>query len=284
MRKSRGFTLVEMVVVLFILAICIAMAAVITRAITAGQKSALTTTRMSNVDAALVQFVQQQKRLPCPADGTLASTDNNAGLEVRNAGACNGNLANGVAPWRTLALSESDTTDGWDRRLTYRIDVSLGLDSGMDMSQCDSAGTEGAPLFAAKPACAPSCSTATALTSASCTPPIPFLKGKGVTVKNLAGVTVMDPNAAGAPTGAAYVLISHGESGGGAFLGSGSRAATTGNDSPEEAKNYADPVAAYYVDDSYNNVAGAAHFDDVVSRPSILSVVTKAGLGPRSHP
>ena len=27
----------------------------------------------------------------------------------------------------------------------------------------------------------------------------------------------------------------------------------------------------------------ALHFDDLVSRPSVLAVITKAGLGPRSH-
>jgi hypothetical protein len=56
-------------------------------------------------------------------------------------------------------------------------------------------------------------------------------------------------------------------------------------DGTEEAKNYANlAILGYYVDDSISDVAGAAsHFDDLVSRPSLLSVINKAGLGPRAH-
>jgi hypothetical protein len=99
----------------------------------------------------------------------------------------------------------------------------------------------------------------------------------------------MDP--AGAPpttpsTGAAYVLISHGESGGGAYLDTGVLSTSTTTDGTEEQKNYANlnlVPGGYYVDDQTTDVAGANHFDDVVLRPSVLSVANKAGLGPRAH-
>ena len=85
-------------------------------------------------------------------------------------------------------------------------------------------------------------------------------------------------------TGAAYVLISHGESGGGAYLNSGALSATTTTDGTEEQKNYASlALQSYYVDDAMSDVAGAAHFDDVILRRSVLSAVSKAGLGPRAH-
>ena len=83
MRRSNGFTLVEIVVVLLIFGIVLAMAAAITRGVVASQKRSLTATRMATVDAALVQFVVQQRRLPCPADGTKASSDTNAGVEAQ---------------------------------------------------------------------------------------------------------------------------------------------------------------------------------------------------------
>jgi hypothetical protein len=99
-------------------------------------------------------------------------------------------------------------------------------------------------------------------------------------IKNVAGVDVMTPGA----TGAAYVVISHGESGGGAYLTSGQLATSITTDGTEEQKNYANlALAAYYVDDGISEVAGATHFDDMVSRPSVMSVVAKAGLGPRAH-
>ena len=86
-------------------------------------------------------------------------------------------------------------------------------------------------------------------------------------------------------TGAAYIVISHGESGGGAYLPSGSPSTSTSTDGDEERKNYVTTLVTqpYYVDDSLSEVAGANHFDDIVSRPAVLAVITKAGLGPRSH-
>jgi len=288
LRTRRGFTLVEILVVLLIFGVVIAMAALITRAITAAQYRSLTNTRIATVDSALVQFVQQQRRLPCPADGTKDSSANNVGLEGgRNASGCTGNQQGGVVPWRTLGLSEVEATDGWGRRFTYRTDPKLTADGGMDMSWCDPAGTE-----AAGPpprSCNTSC-TSSAL--ATCTKPVDFLRGLGLVVKNnqAAHDVLMDPasGSSNPPTGAAYVVISPGDSGGGGYLGSGQLSTSNTTDGTEESKNYANQVftnvtATYYVDDSINSTAGASHFDDVVSRPSVLSVVTKAGLGPRSH-
>jgi len=279
--RPRGFTLIEIVVVLFILGVVITMAAGITRALTASQKLSVTTTRMAAIDIAIVQFVMQQKRLPCPADGTLLSADNKAGLETaRTLGAgCTTNEAGGVVPWRSLGLSEPDATDGWNHRLTYRVQPALAADGGMDMSWCDPAGTEAA---AGPKACNTACTNAT-LTS--CTPPATFLTARGLTVHNVAGVTIMDP-AAAPNTGAAYVVVSAGSSGGGGYLASGQLSATTTVDGTEEQKNYANAayaVAGYYVDDSISDGPGATHFDDVVSRPTVLTVINKAGLGPRAH-
>ena len=278
--KAGGFTLIEIVVVLLIVGIMLAMAAAVTRGVAAAQKRSLTSTRMAAVDAALVQFVQQKRRLPCPADGKKSSADNTAGLEgARNAGGCTGNEQDGVLPWIDLGLSAADITDGWVRRLTYRLQPALGGDGGMDMSWCDPAGTEvgGTPR-----ACNTACTTAAI---ASCTPPSDSLATKGLTVKNVAGVTLMQPAPAG--IAAAYVLISHGETGGGAYLGSGALATSTVDvDGDEEKKNYANlPYAAgnYYVDDTPMEASGASHFDDIVSRPSLMSVISKAGLGPRPH-
>ena len=225
----------------------------------------------------LAQFVTRYRRLPCPADGTLASANGAAGTEGARAPAtgCTGNQQNGVVPWRDLGIAELDATDGWDRRLTYRVFPLLAADNMMDVTKCDPAGTA---AVAAGGACASPC------TSTTCTSPSNFLNTKGLRIRNVAGTVLMDP--AVAPfTGAAYVVVSHGESGGGGYLNSGELAASSVGDGTEEMKNYASAqyVAAtsYYVDDGIADAAGATHFDDIVSRPTIMGVAAKAGLGPR---
>jgi prepilin-type N-terminal cleavage/methylation domain-containing protein len=284
-RSFSGFTLIEIVVVLIIVSILIAMAAALTRGVTAAQKRSLTTTRMAGVDTALMLYVQQQKRLPCPADGTLLSSDISAGKEVRpclNPALANQNQHDGVVPWRTLGITETDATDGWDRRLTFRVFPDLTADGAMDMSMCDPAGTV---TGTATPTCNASCvSTNLGL----CTPPKDFLKGRGLEVRDASGATpaTMDPNA-DPNTGAAYVVISAGESGGGAYLSSGNLGLSTSSDGTQELRNYASqpftPGVTYYVDNTLVDAAGTTHFDDVVSHPTILSVLNKAGLGPRTH-
>ncbi len=282
--RSGGFTLIETVVVLLIFGIVVAMAAALTRGITASQKRSLTATRLAGLDAAMINFVAQQKRMPCPADGRLASSANNAGTEV-SAGSCSAaSLQHGVVPWRTLGLSETDATDGWDRRITYRLDPALSVANEMDLSQCDPAGGVIAGPVAT---CAAGCTQATL---AACTAPSAFLNGKGLRIISAAAVpiTLMDPQVV-PYTGAAYVLISHGESGGGGYLNTGKLATSSSDgDGTGELKNYASTIftsvtVTNYVDDSISDVAGASHFDDIVSRPSVMTVVTRAGLGPRAH-
>jgi len=281
MRNARGFTLIEIVVVMAIMGFLVAMAAMAARAIASSQRRAVTTTRLASVDAALLQFVMVQKRLPCPADGSVASGGVNAGVEgAHDNSGCTNNQAKGVVPWTTLGITEADATDGWDRRFTYRIDPTLAASSAMDMSYCDPAGS-GVVYTSPPPRCNPACGAAN-LTL--CTTPQAFLTGKGLKVQNTGGTLVaMDPNATPA-TGAAYVVISHGESGGGAYLGSGQLSSSTSTDGTGEYNNYADqPLGGHYVEDSISDVAGASHFDDILSRPTILTVINKAALGPRSH-
>ena len=274
LRERRGFTLIEILVVIVILGLIMAMAAVLLRSVSATQKRSITSSRLANIEAALVQFVMQQRRLPCPADGTQSASA--GGAEVWAAGACTTNQANGVVPWRALGLSAADATDGWDRRITYRVASDLVAANAMDLSWCDPAGTGGLVAGACNATC-------TAGNPVNCTPPSTYLAGKGLVLRNLAGTIVMNP--AGSPsTGAAYVLVSHGESGGGAYLDNGVLATSTTTDGTEEQKNYANAaLGAYYVDDQTTDVGGTNHFDDVVLRPSVLSVANKAGLGPRAH-
>ena len=278
MMRSRqlAFTLVEIAVVIVIASILIAIFAGLSSGLLAQQRRQTTVTRLSAIDASLVQYVVQQKRLPCPADGSAA-----AGIEVgSSATGCTGDQARGVVPWITLGLSESEILDGWGRRITYRLDPTLAGTNRMNMSQCDPAGNAG--VDGVTGLCVSPCTNASI---ALCTTPANYLSGKGLTVKLVSDVSVTLMNPAGTPnTGAAYVLISHGESGGSGYLNTGTSFTSSSTDGTQETQNYANlPLAALYVDGEVSDVPGSGHFDDLVLRPSVLAVITRAGLGPRSH-
>lgn len=288
--NSAGFTLVEIAVVIVVLSLLLAMIAGIATAMVGQQRREATRQRLAGVETALALFVSQNQRLPCPADGQLAGTDANAGLEQSAvgpprtcavAGTAN-SQRHGVVPWRTLGLAEQDVTDGWGNRLTYRVDADFVTVATMNLTFCDPAGTKNAPEIysAASGYCDGTCATATF--PASCTRPSAIVLNQGLTVQNLAGTAVMSPAAS---TGSAYVVVSHGENARGAYNNQGLLQAASGPDwGTEEAKNSADLViAAYYVDDFAAFAEGAGHFDDMVLRPSILTVATKAQLGPRAH-
>jgi hypothetical protein len=83
--------------------------------------------RMStSVQKSLWQFVSKNFRLPCPADGTLPSTDPTWGQEKPiGGGACTITDNRGVVPWRTLGLQPSDAQDGWGHLLGYAATPAL---------------------------------------------------------------------------------------------------------------------------------------------------------------
>ncbi len=113
--------------VLFILTIVIGMASAITRALMASQRLSTTTTRMAAIDTAIVQFVMQQKRLPCPADMTLGhhATQTTARKAPRACGHPDVRAeTNGVVPWLDLGLSLNDVTR-WLGKGVSRTESSL---------------------------------------------------------------------------------------------------------------------------------------------------------------
>lgn len=309
--SSRGFTLVEMAIVLLILGLALGMVLNMTSGMRDAQNRLLVQTKLNALDAALANFVAQNKRLPCPANGTIASGAANAGIEnpFPVTGVCNPVAQTyGVIPWVTLGLTEDDATDPWYGRMTYRVDPALSQIAAllMDMSNCDpsSTGAVGAGSICKAPT--PPCTG-----NAGCTSPNNFLAGKGLDVwdgvNGAAGWAVRQNNR-GAGTGAAYVIISHGPTGAGAYNknGAGAPLFTTqpgtlsipnptppppalpgGNDEIPNfnGRNIAIPSAqaTTYRAAALNDRPTQIHFDDYLSHPTIMSVLTKANLGPRAH-
>jgi hypothetical protein len=124
-----------------------------------------------------------------------------------------------------------------------------------------------------------------------CTTPQNYLDRRGLDVKSSATVVAMNYLQF---TGAAFVLISHGENGYGALTNAGAYrsspmrgiAGTTLEDPNRNLATLTIPAAAppQFMSANYSDANDATiYFDDIVVRPMVMSVISKAQLGPRTH-
>lgn len=111
-----GFTLVELAIVLALIGLLVGMMVVPLSTQVDQQRIGETQRKLDLIREAVTGFAVANGRLPCPATATTANTTAGAGTENRLAGACVN--PEGVMPWATLGLSE---TDAWGNRFTYRI-------------------------------------------------------------------------------------------------------------------------------------------------------------------
>src|SRR6185369_13930715 len=109
--RQAGFTLVELSIVTIIVGLLFVMFFPASSALIEQQRRKETTIKLAMVDQALLSYVSTNRRLPCPADGSVPGGTAGVGTESRNAnGDC---LAQntGVVPWATIGLPEADATD-----------------------------------------------------------------------------------------------------------------------------------------------------------------------------
>lgn len=281
---ARGFTLIEIAIVLVILTLLLVIVAPLAIGQAEISRRATTKARMDNIEKALVLFAQRNQRLPCPADGSLDNTNAANGAENRNAtGDCIGNQQTGIVPFRSLGLGEEDATDGRNLRFTFRIGSELAKSGALNMTSCDPVGT--GVVVAPPRACNPACSSTSP--SASCTSVSNFLAGYGLSVAEAAAGTPIITNGA-STTGAAYILISHGPNQGGAYTPAGVLTTANPASGTNEAFNHNNQALRipplFYSEGSENNSETPAHFDDIVRRPTVQFVIDAAGLGPRIRP
>lgn len=237
-RNRRGFTLLEMALVVVILAlIATAMLTFVTAQQT--QKARLlTNARLDEIQRAIVAFRGGEHRIPCPGDATVTTASANFGVEAANPGSCTGgaiianftaaNLAIGAVPTKSLGLADDFMYDGWGRRLTYAVDTRA---------------------------------------TAACSATTYGLDDATV------GLTVNDASGVARTNYAWYVLVSHGMSGHGAYMPSGARR-STGSTNTDELNNCncssaAAPVSppnGIFVDRplSNNSASLTDRYDDVV--------------------
>lgn len=234
--------------------------------------------KLQAIEQAMARFVVVNGRLPCPANGALAPGNVAQGLEQPNPGTavCTAvALTNGVVPWRTLGLAQDDVTDAWNTLVTYRVWAgasvaasSLTQPAGMTMSNLDPA-TQNAQIQV-------------------------FLQARGFRICNTTPCAIgaaAELTSRTGMTGTAYVLISHGANRVGGFSVDGAYLNTANGPGPGPLENtnfnaVAPRTAApadFYIDAPLAENP-AAYFDDIVLRPTVMTVAQGADLGPRKAP
>lgn len=119
--RSAGFTLAEMAIVLVIVGLLLTSVLSTVSTQIDLRNNAETQNRLNQIKDALIGYAQANGRLPCPADGTVATGASTAGQEQLKSVSpydCTNANGFGVVPWATLGVSE---TDVWGRRFGYKV-------------------------------------------------------------------------------------------------------------------------------------------------------------------
>ena len=240
-QSTKGFTLLEIAVVLVIIGIILSfLIPSITARISTARLDA-TRAKEEIIKTALIAFVAQNKRLPCPAIETLPPTDANYGREATVPGTCTGATAlttgamRGIVPWLALGLNDDIALDGYYQRYTYVVTTTQ-----TNLNANTVSGIAGN------------------IAMHSATP---------VTVANQ--INVNNP--------AVVVLISHGANTAGAFTPAGTRIALPFG--ADERENTDEANTAFIIKDFSQNAANP--FDDVVmaiTPTDILNGLEKSGV------
>jgi prepilin-type N-terminal cleavage/methylation domain-containing protein len=263
MKREDGFSLVELAVVLVVIGVVASYAMAGSQAYVAAQHVRQSRERVASASHALVLFVARNKRLPCPADGTLPDANASAGHEAATGGnttTCSTSAAARVLPWRDLGLEESASLDGWGHRIGYYVmsgAQGLTQTGGMDMSGTRAAATDS-------------------------TAPSAWLLNRGLLVKDQNGIVLLDPADPTKGGGAAFVLISYGSDGAGSYLSSGNAMPPPASGETLRAADTAASLSSFVTAPYADGAPGSAQFFNfILATPSVHAIAAEAGLGPQ---
>jgi prepilin-type N-terminal cleavage/methylation domain-containing protein len=124
-RVVRGFSLIELSVVVLIIGIVMTMGIGAWTANLENQALAATAQRQAAVKEALIGYLRRNKRLPCPdTDFTAPDGVENRATAGNPATACSARF--GVLPYVTLGLARDAVRDGWGNFYSYHVSNTTG--------------------------------------------------------------------------------------------------------------------------------------------------------------
>lgn len=199
--SATGFTLAEMAIVLVVVGLLLTSVLSTVSTQVEARNIAETQSRLNQIKDALIGYAQANGRLPCAANGTLATGATGAGLEAVTGNVCTTGATYVVLPWATLGVSE---TDVWGRRFRYVVDANFADNHTNTIANPDPSWGCGAST----PVPAPASPTSFALCATG------TLTVKTRTASNKTGTSV---------TGIPVVIISFGKNGYGGYTPGGTQ-------------------------------------------------------------
>lgn len=131
MRKSNGFTLIEMAVVLILIGLVMGITIAGSKAAIESHQRSSTKDKLDVIRVTLINHIARTRRLPCPASpnsttGVEATWSAPAPLPALQLGTCAGltpfgRTYAGILPWSTLGMSPDMVNDPWSHRITYVV-------------------------------------------------------------------------------------------------------------------------------------------------------------------
>lgn len=192
-----GFSLLELAIVMVVISLLLVAFLPSLNSQYEQQRVVTTQRAMDEAKEAILGFVMQNGRLPCPADPT-----GNQGTEQLAGNAC-ANIE-GALPWATLGVKQ---LDAWGRRYTYRVAPAFADTIAAGTAGC--AGATPAPALSSIAMCATG----------------------NITVNDRSGGGALTL-ASGVPA----VIVSHGQNGLGAYTDGGTQI-PAGGATADEAEN-----------------------------------------------
>ncbi|MBI4969793.1 MAG: hypothetical protein HZC25_16870 [Rhodospirillales bacterium] len=291
--------MIELAIVLAVIGLLMGSGLLAIAPILENAKRKATNERLNKIEDALVLFVIRNNRLPCPANGSYASSNANYGLEryTSGTGVCTSasvSAANAVVPWRTLGLDETLSLDGWGRRISYHV-----ADPTLLAAPAVGARTTLDSLVASTCMYRESSATSTSRND-TCDPPTTSIEpsypyGNYIRVINASSVelttdqpaaTITTSNVGQAGGRAAYVLVSHGKNGAGAYgpNGTGPISGVPAAGTNESTNNKAANGEALFVQNDTINITGTSYFDDVVRWKTPAAIISACGTSACGNP